>query len=295
MIKGIPEIELFAQGHRACAGCGCVLAMRHALKAAGRNVIVCHATGCMEVVSTPYPETAWKVPWIHAAFENSAAVASGVERALKHLNKKIKVMVIGGDGSLFDIGFQALSGAIERGHNICVICYANEAYMNTGIQRSGNTPKYTSTTTTPAGKKVHGKTEFMKPLPLIIAAHENVYVATANIAYPHDFIKKVQKGLAYDGPAYIEVFSPCVLGWRYPTNLTINICKLAYQAKVTPLYEIMDGVLTFTMKPSKFKPVKEYLKSQGRFKHLRKNEIDEIQIHIDKQYDKLEKIEKKVL
>jgi len=290
MIKGFPEIELFAKGHRACAGCGCALTMRYALKAAGSNTIVCHNTGCMEVVSTPYPETAWKVPWIHVAFENAVAVASGVDAALKKLKKNVNVLVIGGDGSTFDIGFQALSGAIERGHNFCYICYDNNAYMNTGIQRSGATPKYANTTTTPAGKVIHGKMQYKKPLPLIIAAHGS-YVATANIAYPLDFYNKVRKALALKGPSYIQVFSPCVVGWKYPPQQSIDICKLAFQTKVTPLYEISDGMLTFTSKPSQIKPVHEYLRTQGRFKHLTQEEIKDIQKHVDANYEKLLKLE----
>ena len=290
MIKGLPEIELFAKGHRACAGCGCALAMRYALKATGPNTIVCHNTGCMEVVSTPYPETAWKVPWIHSAFENAAAVASGIEAALKMLKKDTNVLVIGGDGSTFDIGFQALSGAIERYHNFCYICYDNNAYMNTGIQRSGATPKYANTTTTPVGKVVHGKMQYKKPLPMIIAAH-GAYVATANIAYPLDFYNKVKKGLAFKGPAYIQVFTPCVVGWKYPPQQSIEICKLAYQTKITPLYEVNNEILTFTSKPSQFKPVQEFLKTQGRFKHLTQEEIKDIQKHVDAEYAKLLKLE----
>lgn len=290
MIQGMPEIELFEKGHRACAGCGCALAMRYALKAAGPNTIVCHNTGCMEVVSTPYPETAWKVPWIHSAFENAAAVASGIDAALKQLKKDINVLVISGDGGTFDIGFQALSGAIERGNNFCYICYDNNAYMNTGIQRSGATPKYADTTTTPAGKVIHGKMQYKKTLPLIIAAH-GAYVATANIAYPLDFYNKVKKGLAIKGPAYVQIFSPCVVGWKYPPNQSIEVCKLAFQTKITPLYEIENGVLTFTQKPSQFKPVEEFLKTQGRFKHLNQDETKDIQKHVDEEYSKLLKLE----
>lgn len=292
MINNLPEEELFAKGHRACAGCGSAIAMRIMLKAAGKNIIVCHATGCMEVTTTPYPETAWKIPWIHVAFENAASVASGVQRALKYLgkDKEIKVLAVAGDGGTFDIGFQAISGAFERRDNICFVCYDNAAYMNTGIQRSGATPKYASTTTTPAGKIIHGKVEFKKPMPLIMAAH-NAYVATANIAFPQDFYNKVKKGLEINGPAYIQVFSPCIPGWKIPSDSTINIAKLAYEANVYPLYEIENGLLTFTKKPSTAKPVKEYLKLQGRFKHLNDKEIAEIQKHVDEEFEKLNKLE----
>lgn len=286
MILGLSEEELFEKGHRSCAGCGCALAMRYALKAAGKNTIVCHATGCMEVVSSPYPETSWKVPWIHAAFENVAAVASGVEKAVK---KDINVLAIAGDGGTFDIGLQALSGAFERGHDICFICYANEAYMNTGVQRSGDTPKYADTTTTPAGSKVHGKMEYRKEMPFIVASHK-AYVATANIAFPHDFVKKVQKGLQFKGPAYIEVYAPCVIGWKIPSNMTIKIAKLAFETKVTPLYEIEGGVLKLTSKPAKEVPVSEYLKQQGRFKHMTEEEINDVQKHTNERWQRLVKL-----
>ena len=290
-INKIPDIELFAKGHRACSGCGCAIAMRHALKAAGPDTIVVQATGCMEVVSTPYPETAWKVPWLHVAFETAASAASGVERALKKLGKKTNVLAIGGDGGTFDIGFQALSGAVERGHDFCYVCYDNEAYMNTGIQRSGATPKYASTTTTPAGKKIHGKMEYKKQMPLIMAANGAAYVATANIAFPQDFIEKVRKGLAADGPAYVQVFGPCVLGWKYLPENSVTLAKLAFQTNITPLYEIENGVLKFTKKPAAAKKVDEFLMAQGRFKHMSKEEIAEVQRHIESNYQKLLKLE----
>lgn len=292
MIAGLPEEELFGSGHRACAGCGCVIAMRHALKASGKEVIVAHATGCMEVVSTPSPQTAWKIPWIHAAFENAAAVASGVAAALKKQGSDTKVMAIGGDGGTFDIGFQALSGAIERNTDFCYVCYDNAAYQNTGIQRSGATPHYAWTTTTPVGNKIRGKIEWKKNMPLIIAAHgENVYVATANIAFPVDFYNKVKKGLEHKGPAYIQVYTPCVPGWKIPSNISIELSKLAYKAKITPLFEIEKGVLKFNKKPAEAILVERYLMLQGRFKHLNKSEIEEIQKHVDEQWNKLLKLE----
>lgn len=295
-ILGLPEdTELVASGHRACAGCGCIIAMRHALKAAGKNVIVSHATGCMEVVTTPYPETSWKVPWIHSAFENAAATASGIESALKHMKKldKVKVLAIGGDGGTFDIGFQALSGAVERNHDFCYVCYDNEAYQNTGIQRSGATPHHAATTTSPAGKKIHGKVEWKKQMPFIIAAHhENVYVATANIAFPLDFYNKVKKGLGHKGPAYVQVYTPCVPGWKIASDITIQLSKLAFQTNVYPMFEIEKGILTITNKPSNPKPVEEYFKLQGRFKHLTPEDIKEIQVHVDDNWQRILDIEK---
>ncbi len=294
MINNLPETELFAQGHRACAGCGAALAMRLVLKASGHNTIVCHATGCMEVVSTPYPETAWKIPWIHAAFENAAAVASGVERALKKLNKKVNVLAIGGDGSTFDIGLQALSGAIERGHDFCYVCYDNEAYENTGIQRSGATPKYASTTTSPAGKVIHGKQEWQKSMPFIIASH-GVYVATANIAFPQDLIAKVQKGLAIKGPAYVQVMAPCQPGWKHEPDAAIKLSKLGFQTNIYPLFEIENGYVKINKRNDNPKPVEEFLKLQGRFKHLTPEQIKEIQEHVNQEYDKLVKLEESKL
>lgn len=292
-IAGISTEEFFASGHRACAGCGVALAARHALKAAGKHTIVVTATSCLEVFSTPYPETSWKVPWIHGAFENAAAIASGIDRALKTVGKRkeINLLVFGGDGGTFDIGLQALSGATERGDNFCYVCFDNAAYMNTGIQRSGATPKYASTTTSPAGKLVHGKTEFKKPMPFIMAAHK-AYVATANIAFPLDFINKIKKGLAFNGPAYIEVYVPCPTGWKFANNFTIEIARLAFETRVTPLYEIENGILTISRKPEKETPVKQYLKLQGRFKHVTDDEIIDIQQHVNNEWQRLLDLEK---
>lgn len=285
LIKGIPDIELFSKGHNACHGCGNALAMRLILKAAGPDVIITQATGCMEVISTPYPLTAWKVPYIHSLFENAAATASGIYRSLKSQNKKTKVIAIAGDGGTFDIGLQALSGALERNEKITFICYDNEAYMNTGIQRSSSTPLHADTTTTPYGKKIHGKLEFKKPMPFIIASHNISYVATANIAYPKDLINKVQKALKLQ-PSYIQIFCPCIPGWKISSNSTIDIAKLAYETNFYPLYEIENGKLKLNKNPKK-KPVKSYLKLQGRFKNLTSKEIKEIQKHIDEEYKKL--------
>jgi len=291
-IAELPEEELFAQGHRACSGCGCAIAMRHLVKATGKDVIIAHATGCMEVISSPYPQTSWKVPWIHAAFENTAAVASGIAGALKQLKSNTKVLAIGGDGGTFDIGLQALSGAVERDTDFTYVCYDNGAYMNTGIQRSSATPKYAATTTSPAGTAIPGKIEWKKNMPLIIAGHgKHVYVATANIAYPVDFYNKVKKGLEHKGPAYIQVYTPCVPGWRIPANITIKLSELAFKSKVTPLFEIENGILTMNKKPIKEEPVERYLMLQGRFKHLKRNEIEEIQRHLDEQWENLLKLD----
>ena len=200
--------ELFSAGHRACGGCGPALAARLLLKATGKDVIIVASTGCMEVFSTPYPETAWEVPWIHSLFENAAAVASGIEASLKKQGRNEKIVCICGDGATFDIGVLCISGAFERGHDITYICYDNEAYMNTGIQRSGATPYGASTTTSPAGTCSPGNLLPKKDMPAILAAHGAPYVATASVAYPADFMKKVERAINTPGPCYIQVHTP---------------------------------------------------------------------------------------
>ncbi len=285
------EKNLFESGHNACAGCGPAIAMRHILEAAGKNTIITIATGCMEVVSTPYPLTAWRVPCIHSAFENTAATASGIDKALKYLGKrnKVNVIAIAGDGGTGDIGIQALSGAIERRDRFLFICYDNAAYENTGIQRSGLTPKYAWTTTSPIGKVIRGKQELKKPLPFIIAAHR-CYAATANVAYIEDFKRKIKKALSFRGPSYIQVFTPCVTGWKYPENLTVELAKLAVQTRVCPLYEVENGKVKLDLAIEKPKPIKDYLKKQRRFKHLTEKEIAEIQRNVNSEYDKIKKL-----
>ncbi|MFH1054533.1 MAG: pyruvate synthase subunit PorB [Candidatus Altiarchaeota archaeon] len=280
-ILGLDEREYFARGHRACAGCGESLALRLLMKVAGPNTIVCQCTGCMEVVSTPYPETAWEVPWVHSAFENNSAVASGVERALKVLGKEdVNVLVLGGDGGTYDIGLQCLSGAFERGHNITYICTDNEAYMNTGIQRSGATPYGASTTTSPAGKVSIGKHEGKKDLIHIMAAHGAPYLATASVGYHTDFLRKVKTALATKGPKFLNVYVPCVPGWRIEPEACIKVAKLGVDTGATPLFEIIDGKhkLNMPVDSSKLKPVEEYLKLQGRFRHLFKPERNETEL-----------------
>ena len=285
-----------AQGSRSCSGCGPMLGMRLLLKAAGKNTILVIGTGCMEVVTTPYPLTSFQIPTIHNAFENTAATASGVEAALKFKgNKDTKVLAIAGDGGTFDIGFQALSGMIERGHNVCYVCYDNEGYQNTGNQRSGSTPKFSSTTTTPYGSKVHGKVEVKKPMPFIIAAHRLPYMATANIAFPQDLYRKVKKALHVEGPTYIQLFAPCNLGWKFTPGLTVNIAKLAVETNFSPLYEVDNGLFILNKHVDKPKPVSEYLKLQGRFKNLTKEEVDILQKNVDKEFEFLKGLENKRL
>lgn len=293
-VLGIEEKEFFASGHRSCAGCGEALALRHILKAAGEKTIVVQATGCMEVVSTPFPETAWEVPWVHCAFENTAAVASGVRASLDMKgDKETNVLAMGGDGASFDIGFGSLSGAFERGTKFLYVCTDNEAYMNTGIQRSGATFPYANTTTTPAGKVIAGKQDPKKPLPFILAAHGAKYIATASVMNLFDLKKKVQKALSINGPTFITVFVPCIPGWKIETNATIDIAKMAFDTNVYPLYEIEEGVVKINQKPENRKPVEEYLKMQGRFKHLTPELIGKIQKYVDDRFAYLESVNEK--
>jgi pyruvate ferredoxin oxidoreductase beta subunit len=273
-LKELSTQELYGPGHRLCAGCGPSISVRMMLKAIRGPTVVVNATGCIEVGTSIFPYSAWKVPWVHTAFENAAAVASGIESAFKALAKKgiykekIDVIALAGDGGTFDIGLQALSGALERGHDFVYICYDNEAYMNTGIQRSGATPLGAATTTSPAGLKIPGKKEWKKNLESICAAHGIEYIATATIAYWNDYITKVRKAIEVDGPAVIHVLAPCPLGWRFDPSLTIKLSRLAVQTLIFPLYEIEKGVYKLSMKVSKPYPVEEYLKLQGRFSHL---------------------------
>ncbi len=271
---------LFKSGHTACAGCGQAIAARLVIEAAGANTIVANNTGCLEVFSTKYPETAWGVPWIHSLFENSAAVASGIEAALIYLGKKDVTNVIaqGGDGSTGDIGLQALSGMLERGHDILYVCYDNEAYMNTGVQRSGLTPFDTNTTTSPSGAHSSGNIRPKKPVPEICNAHGIPYVATASAGFPQDLTRKVKKAISIKGPKYIQVHVPCPLGWRHETNQMLPVAKLAVETGLYPLFEYENGIL-INRKQIIPKPVQEYLKAQGRFKHLLNNpeEIKKIQ------------------
>jgi pyruvate ferredoxin oxidoreductase beta subunit len=259
----------FLPGHRACAGCGQASAVRIIMEAAGPNVIVANATGCLEVFSTPYPETAWGVPWIHSLFENHPAVASGIEAALKKQGKldQIRVMAFGGDGATLDIGFGALSGMFERNHDVLYVCMDNEAYMNTGVQRSGSTPFAAATTTSPAGRRSFGEDRPKKDLPAIAAAHGIPYVATASMALFADLRRKVRKALDVRGARYLQVHVPCPPGWGYDEKAGVEIGKLAVESALYPLVEWENGEVVRVRKIKKV-PVEEYLKPQRRFRHL---------------------------
>jgi len=268
----------FLPGHRACAGCGQASAVRLVMEVAGPNVIVANATGCLEVFSTPHPESAWGVPWIHSLFENTAAVASGIEAALKVQGKigEVQVLAFGGDGATLDIGFGSLSGMFERGHDVAYFCWDNEAYMNTGVQRSGSTPFAASTTTSPAGRRSFGEDRPKKDLPSIAAAHGLPYVATS-MSFFADLRRKTKKALETRGPKYVQVHVPCPPGWGYDEKLSVEIGRLAVECGLYPLVEWENGEVVRVRK-IKAVPVEEYLKAQRRFRHLFRGEAGRAQI-----------------
>ncbi len=277
-------------GHRLCAGCAHPIIGRWIMKAsADMPTIVTNATGCLEVATTIFPFTSWNVPWLHNAFENAAANASGIEATWKAQRRKgkgplakyerLNVIAYGGDGGTYDIGFQALSGALERGHDFTYVLMDNEAYMNTGIQRSGGTPLAASTTTSPAGRVIPGKVEWKKPIDDIVVAHDIPYVATLSPAFPQDVLDKCRNAFSIVGPKFLHAIIPCIRGWRYPTEDTVTVARLATQTCIFPLYEVerIEGRPVYKLnaasaaiarRPETKKPVEEYLKTQGRFRHL---------------------------
>ncbi len=289
----VTKRQSFAPGHRACSGCGEALAVKLVCKALDRNVIIVMATGCMEIVSSQLPYTSWEVPWIHTLFENAAIVATGVESGMKALTRKgaslpkTKVVAMGGDGATFDIGIGAISGAFEREHDFLYVCFDNEAYMNTGIQRSSATPFGASTTTQPTGKISFGQKTWKKNMPAIAVAHDIPYVATACSSYPFDLMDKVKKAVAIEGPSYIHILSVCPTGWRIPSDSTVRLGRLAVETGVFPLYEVENGKYTLNFDPPQLRPVEDYLKPQGRFRHLTPELIDEIQQRVGDEYAKL--------
>lgn len=287
--------DRLAGGHRLCAGCGASIAVRQVLLGAGVDPVVAGcATGCLEVSTTIYPYSSWKTPFIHNAFENSAATVSGVEAAFKGLqragkipaDKKMKFVAFGGDGGTYDIGLQSLSGAMERGHDMVYVCYDNGAYMNTGIQRSSATPLGAWATTAEVGTAQQGKIQRRKDLTQIMAAHGIPYVAQASVSHWKDLTTKAEKAFAVDGPAFINVFAPCPRGWRIPSSQSIEIAKLAVQTGFWPLYEVEEGVYRQTVKVTTRKPVEEFLKPQGRFKHLFSPGNEALLAHVQSDVDK---------
>ena len=268
---GVPPL---AGGHSLCQGCGVPVVVRTVLNSITTPKVVVNATGCLEVATTRYPTTAWNVPWLHVAFENAAAAASGVESAYRALRRRgaiaddLTFVVFAGDGGTYDIGLQALSGALERGHRFVFVCYDNEAYMNTGIQRSGATPRGAGTTTTPAGAVGFGKAQERKDMTAIAVAHHIPYVAQAAGAFWHDLSVKAERAAAADGPAFLNVLSDCPLGWGHDAKLGPAIGRLAVESRFWPLYEVVDGRYRLTYRPDGAVPLDEWMRPQKRFAHL---------------------------
>ncbi|MCS7107703.1 MAG: thiamine pyrophosphate-dependent enzyme [Acidilobaceae archaeon] len=297
-LRDLPREELFAPGHGLCAGCTAATIIRHLLKVAGKNTIVVNATGCVEVSTTMYPYTSWKVPWLHVAFENASAAASGIEASLKVLarkglierDRKINVIVLAGDGGTYDIGLQALSGMLERGHRVLYVLYDNEAYMNTGIQRSGSTPLHAWTTTTPIGKVLRGKPQRKKPIADIVLAHGIDYVATTNVAYLMDMLQKFSKALELEGPSFLHVLQPCPTGWRFEPKYGIKLGRLAVETAMWINWESTKGDFKVTTRVPKRKHVRHYLTLQGRFRGLTEKEIEEVQEHVNREVERINKL-----
>ncbi|MFH1228385.1 MAG: thiamine pyrophosphate-dependent enzyme [Planctomycetota bacterium] len=293
--------ENFVSGHRLCAGCGAAIVMRQALMSIDEPVVISNATGCLYVASATYPYTAWECNYIHSAFENASATISGIVAAYNVLkrrgdplvkNKEIKFVAIGGDGGTYDIGLQSLSGALERGHNFLYICYNNEAYMNTGIQRSGATPLGASTTTTPSGSQSYGKKEYRKDLTAIVAAHNIPYVAQTTPAHREDLMAKVRKAISIKGPTFINVLSPCHRGWRVDMPMSLEMMRLSVDTCYWPLYEVENGNYKINYKPKEKVPVRNLLKAEGRFKHLfepkeQTEVLNQFQITLDREWERL--------
>lgn len=285
--------HLFAPGHAGCPGCGPSTALITITDTFGKDIVVVNATGCMEITSSQYPHSAWRVPYIHSLFENSASVASGVAAALKAKgNNHTKAVVIAGDGATYDIGFGALSGMLERNDDVVYVCYDNELYANTGVQKSGATPLGAATTTTQVGKLHHGKETERKPLVEIAAAHNIAYAASANIAFLADMKMKLKKAMAIHGATFVTVHAPCLLGAGFDGSQTFKISRQAVQCRMWNLFEIENGRTKINFRQQNALPVAEYLKTQKRFQHLTPEEIAVIQQKTDNNWQKLLQMEK---
>ncbi|MGN0164888.1 MAG: thiamine pyrophosphate-dependent enzyme [Lachnospiraceae bacterium] len=287
--------ERLAPGHRMCAGCGGTIAVRSVLRALheGDKAVIGNATGCLEVSTFMYPYTAYEDSYIHNAFENAGATMSGVETAYNILKKKGKIddtykfITFGGDGGTYDIGFQSLSGAMERNHDMVYVCYDNGAYMNTGIQRSSATPMYADTTTTPVGSKSNGKMQNRKDLASIIADHDVPYVAqTTLLGNFKDIHTKAEKAIYTPGAAFLNVMAPCPRGWRYPTEDIMEICRLGVETCYWPLFEVDHGRWILNYEPKKKLPIEDFLRPQGRFKHLFKKENEDLLVQFQAEVDR---------
>lgn len=287
MKERIPSMDLLDSGHLACPGCGAPIAMRMVLKALGRNTIVALPACCWSVIAGPWPQSSLKVPLYHTAFETGGAVASGIKAALEiRGDTETQVMAWAGDGGTFDIGLQALSGAAERNEDILYCCYDNEAYMNTGIQRSSATPWGAWTTTTPG---THPESRPKKDIMAIMAAHRIPYAATASVAYPEDLYKKAMKAKSIRGTKFLHILSPCPPGWKIPDEESISLARMAVKTKVFPLFEVENGVTWRFSMDHPGDPVAPYIARQGRFRHLTPEQVEEIQGEVDARWRELEK------
>jgi pyruvate ferredoxin oxidoreductase beta subunit len=295
LVRNQQGVQPLRGGHALCQGCGIPMVVRTVLSTIRQPTVVVNATGCLEVATTRYPHTAWNVPWLHVAFENTAAVASGVEAAQKALRRRhalqtdeeIAVVCFAGDGGTYDIGLQALSGALERGHRFLFVCYDNEAYMNTGVQRSGATPYAASTTTSPAGLESWGKAQRRKDMTAIAVAHHVPYVAQACAAQWDDLSRKVERAAAADGPAFLNVLTDCPVGWGHEPRLAPRLLDAAVESRFWPLYEVVDGAYRLTYEPRRPVDVEEFLRPQKRFAHLTPELVGQIRRQIDADWDEL--------
>ena len=278
--------ELLVSGHSACAGCGAMIMMRHVLKELGEKTVMVLPACCATLLMGIYPYSSLKIPIIHCPFETAAAIASGVRASLDlDGDTETTALAWAGDGGTFDIGLQALSGAVERNENFIYVCYDNEAYMNTGIQRSSATPWGAWTTTTP---RPRGKSEPKKDIVKILAAHKIPYAATATLAFLDDLTAKVRKAKGIKGSRFLHLLSPCQPGWRAESKDTVKLSRLAVETRIFPLYEVENGeIWRLNYKPEKLTPVEEYLKLQGRFSHLADEDIEIIQKNVNKEWLKL--------
>lgn len=287
--------QRLAGGHRMCPGCGLSIIVKQILTVTDDPIVVVNATGCLEICTSAYPQTSWKTPWIHSLFENTAAVASGVEAAKKALlrknklnteQKRMKIVAFAGDGGTYDIGLQALSGAVERGHDFVFVCLDNEGYMNTGYQRSSASPLGAATSTSPAGSEIPGKQTKRKDITGILAAHRIPYVAQASPHNHTDLMIKARKAFDIEGPAFLNVFAPCPTNWKSKAGLGIEICKAAVETNFWPLFEVENGKYKINYKPKERKAIEEFLANQKRFRHLLKPENEELKNQLQEEVDK---------
>jgi pyruvate/2-oxoacid:ferredoxin oxidoreductase beta subunit len=284
----IPSVENLGRGHLACAGCGAAVAMRLTLKALGEKTVLIIPASCWSIIPGPWPYSSIRIPVIHAGFVTGGATASGIRAALDIRGYQDTVVTVwAGDGGTFDIGIQSLSGAAERNEDFIYICNDNEAYMNTGTQRSSATPRFAWTTTTPTH---HPKEDQKKDIMAIMADHHIPYAATATIAYPEDFFRKMKKAREIRGTRFIHLLSPCPPGWKIPSEFTVKLSRLAVRSGVFPLYEIENGLVVIQEESMKGRlPVREYLRLQGRFSHLKNQDVESVQKSVDGQWERLQK------